>query len=87
MTGRSGPWPLPHAHDCADRAGFDIPITPHTFRRSCTSEMIKSDANLYHVKQLLGHKSFETLNHYARLNIANLRRMHERCHPRERDEY
>jgi hypothetical protein len=27
-----------------------------------TSEMIKGNANLYHVKQLLGHKSFETLN-------------------------
>jgi hypothetical protein len=38
-----------------------------------TSEMIKSNANLYHVKQLLGHKSFETLNHYARLDITDLR--------------
>jgi site-specific recombinase XerD len=50
--------------------GLDIPVTPHTFRRSCTSEMIKSNANLYHVKQLLGHKSFETLDHYARLDIG-----------------
>jgi len=66
--------------------GLDIPITPHTFRRSCTSEMIKSNANLYHVKQLLGHKSFETLNHYAKLDIADLRKTHERCHPREKDD-
>jgi len=67
--------------------GLDIKITPHTFRRSCTSEMIKSNANLYHVKQLLGHKSFETLNHYARLDISDLRKTHERCHPREKDEF
>jgi site-specific recombinase XerC len=39
-----------------------------------TSEMIKSNANLYHVKQLLGHKSFETLNQYARLDITDLRK-------------
>jgi site-specific recombinase XerD len=52
-----------------------------------TSEMIKSNANLYHVKQLLGHKSFETLNHYARLDITDLRKTHERCHPREKDEH
>jgi site-specific recombinase XerD len=65
--------------------GLEIPITPHTFRRSCTSEMIKSNANLYHVKQLLGHRSFETLNHYARLDITDLQKTHARCHPRERD--
>jgi len=72
--------------DYGRQLGLDIHITPHTFRRSCTSEMIKSNANLYHVKQLLGHKSFETLNHYARLDIADLRKTHERCHPREKDE-
>ena len=65
--------------------GLDIRITPHTFRRSCTSELIKANANLYHVKQLLGHKRFDTLNHYAKLNISDLRKTHERCHPREKD--
>ncbi|MEO5367879.1 MAG: tyrosine-type recombinase/integrase [Magnetococcus sp. WYHC-3] len=70
----------------AAHLGLDIHITPHTFRRSCTSEMIKSNANLYHVKQLLGHNSFETLNHYAKLDITDLQKTHARCHPRERDE-
>lgn len=69
-----------------EQLDLDIPVTPHTFRRSCTSEMIKSNANLYHVKQLLGHKSFETLNHYAKLDITDLKKTHERCHPREKDE-
>ncbi len=63
----------------------DIPITPHTFRRSCTSEMVKANANLYHIKQLLGHKRFDTLNHYAKLNITDLKKTHQRCHPREKD--
>jgi site-specific recombinase XerD len=66
--------------------GLDIRITPHTFRRSCTTEMIKSNANLYHVKQLLGHASFETLNRYARLDITDLRKTHAKCHPREKDD-
>jgi integrase/recombinase XerD len=65
---------------------LDIPITPHTLRRSCTSELVKSNANLYHIKQLLGHESFETLNRYARLNITDLQKTHAKCHPRERDE-
>jgi integrase/recombinase XerD len=73
-------------HEYAAGLDLAISVTPHTFRRSCTSEMIKGNANLYHVKQLLGHKSFETLNHYAKLDIADLRKTHERCHPREREE-
>lgn len=73
--------------DYGRQLGLDIHITPHTFRRSCTTELIKSNANLYHVKQLLGHKSFDTLNHYARLDITDLRKTHERCHPREKDEF
>jgi integrase/recombinase XerD len=70
----------------ARQLGLEIHVTPHTFRRSCTSELIKSNANLYHVKQLLGHKSFETLNHYVKLDIADLRKTHEKCHPREHDQ-
>ena len=40
---------------------------------------------MYHVKELLGHESLETLKHYARLTIADLKATHEKCHPRERD--
>jgi len=90
LTDTGAPFPQ-HAmrqrvREYAAHLGLDIPITPHTFRRSCTSEMIKSNANLYHVKQLLGHNSFETLNHYAKLDITDLQKTHERCHPREKDE-
>lgn len=73
-------------HEYAAGLDLAISVTPHTFRRSCTSEMIKGNANLYHVKQLLGHKSFETLNHYAKLDITDLQKTHERCHPRERED-
>jgi len=64
----------------------DFPVTPHTFRRSCTTELVKSNANLYHIKQLLGHEGFETLHRYAKLNISDLQKTHAKCHPRERDQ-
>lgn len=60
-------------------------ITPHTFRRSCTTELIRGGANMYHVKELLGHESLDTLKHYTRLTINDLKKTHEKCHPRERD--
>jgi site-specific recombinase XerD len=52
-------------HSCAARAGLDRNVTPHTFRRSCTKELLRGGANMYHVKELLGHESLETLKHYA----------------------
>lgn len=39
----------------AQAAGLEINVTPHTFRRSYTTELIRGGANLYHVKELLGH--------------------------------
>jgi hypothetical protein len=30
-------------------------------------------ANLYHVKDLLGHETLDTLRHYAKLNVDDLR--------------
>ena len=40
---------------------------------------------MYHVKELLGHESLETLKHYAKLTITDLKATHEKCHPREKD--
>ena len=48
---------------------------------------------MYHVKELLGHESLDTLQHYApstplragKLTINDLKKEHHRCHPRERD--
>lgn len=70
----------------AHRAGIESHVSPHTFRRSCATELIRGGANMYHVKELLGHESLDTLKHYARLTILDLKRTHEKCHPRERDE-
>ena len=73
-------------HDYAKRARLEVVVTPHTFRRSCTTEMIKGNANLYHVKELLGHEKLDTLHHYTRLDITDLQKTHARCHPREKEE-
>jgi len=60
-------------------ASFNHLIFPHVFRRSCATELIKSDANLYHVKHLLGH-DMDTLKSYVKLH-SDLQRMHGKCHP------
>ena len=72
-------------HSCAAKAAVPVNVTPHTFRRSCTTELIRGGANIYHIKELLGHESLDTLKHYARLTITDLKKTHEKCHPREKD--
>jgi site-specific recombinase XerD len=76
-----------YLHRYAKAAGLedDQQVTPHTLRRSCATEMIRADANLYHVKEILGHASLNTLKHYIKLNISDLKATHAKCHPRERD--
>jgi hypothetical protein len=41
-------------------------------------------ANLWHVKELLGHEHLDTLQHYAKLTIADIKKTHAKCHPRGR---
>ena len=48
------------------------PGHPHTFRRRCTTKLLRGGANMYPVKQMLGHESLDTLKHYARLTITDL---------------
>ena len=60
-----------------------INVTPHTFRRSCTTELIRAGANMYHVKELLGHENLNTLRHYVKLTIHDLKKTQKMCHPRE----
>lgn len=71
-------------HTHARRLGYHD-VSPHTFRRSCATELIRAGANMYHVKELLGHESLDTLKHYIKLTINDLKKTHEKCHPRERD--
>lgn len=77
---------LRRVHHYSQQAGLEVNVTPHTFRRSCTTELIRGGANLYHVKELLGHETLETLKHYTKLTIADLKKTHEKCHPREKGE-
>ena len=72
-----------------DRFAWPVAVTPHTFRRSCTTELrtelIRGGANLQRVKELLGHEHLDTLQHHAKRAIADLKQTHAKCHSRERE--
>jgi len=59
-------------------------VTPHVWRHTCATHMIKNNANLRHVQDLLGHGSLATTERYLRLTISDLKEAHAKFHPREK---
>lgn len=60
-------------------------ISPHTFRHTCATLMLRNNANIRHIQELLGHSSLDSTQVYASVSITDLKEVHSRCHPRERD--
>lgn len=69
----------------AKQAQFKKHITPHSLRHSCATHMLKNKASLRHIQTLLGHKSLEATQRYTRIEISDLKRAHQKYHPRERE--
>ena len=56
-----------------NKAGIDIPASPHSFRHAFTSRVAeKTGGNVLILKELLGHRRFETVQIYAHVSRAQL---------------
>lgn len=66
------------------KAGIDKYITPHCFRHTCASHLLKGKADLRHIQELLGHASVHTTQIYTKVELSDLKEVHRRCHPREK---
>lgn len=69
----------------AKKAKIKKNIYPHTFRHTCATVMLKNKANIRLVQELLGHESLNTTQIYTHVTITDLKEVHKRCHPREKD--
>ncbi len=61
-------------------------VTCHLWRHSCATHLLKNNANLRHVQEMLGHKSLATTERYLRLTITDLKEAHRKFHPREQQQ-
>ena len=68
----------------AEAAGIKKHVTPHTFRHTCATHLLKGHASVRHIQALLGHKSLDSTQIYTRVEVGDLKRELRRCHPRER---
>ena len=69
----------------AKKAKIRKNVSPHTFRHTCATAMLKNKADIRAVQELLGHESLNTTQIYTRVTINDLKEVHRRCHPREKD--
>ncbi len=61
-------------------------ISPHTLRHTFATDMLKNRANIRHIQEMLGHASLQSTQIYTHLGITDLKEVHARCHPREKDQ-
>lgn len=58
--------------------------SPHVLRHTFATHLLNKGANINAVKELLGHATLASTQVYTHNSIAELRRIHESAHPRNR---
>jgi integrase/recombinase XerD len=51
----------------------NLKATPHTFRHSCATHLLRGGASIRHVQRLLGHRGLETTEIYTHVEVEDLR--------------
>lgn len=65
----------------AEKAGIKKKVSPHTFRHSFATILLKNGADLRSIQQMLGHESITTTEIYTHLDNQQLRDTIEKYHP------
>jgi len=60
-------------------------VSPHTFRHTFATELVKNGADILAVQKMLGHVCIATTQEYIRALGLDLKKAHTKSHPREKD--
>jgi len=69
----------------AQQAGIAKRVGFHLFRHSFATHLLRGGADLRSIQTLLGHAHLETTAKYTHIELSDLRKTLQECHPREKD--
>lgn len=67
---------------CAEAAGIEKTVSPHTLRHSFATALLKGGADLRAIQMMLGHESISTTEIYTHMDMTTLRQEILEHHPR-----
>jgi integrase/recombinase XerD len=86
VTQQGGPMTREHfwrlVQNYAQAARIAKNIGPHTLRHSFATHLLSGGADVRVIQELLGHASVETTQRYTRVDVARLRAVYDKTHPR-----
>jgi integrase/recombinase XerD len=69
--------------ELAVKINLNKKISPHTFRHSFATHLLKNGADLRAIQLMLGHESITTTEVYVHLDTGDLKKVVETYHPRK----
>jgi len=69
----------------AKKAGIGKKVTPHVFRHTFATQLVKNGADIRAVQKMLGHSYLKVTQIYTKVAGVEVKKTHQTSHPRERD--
>ena len=66
------------------RSGVAKPVTPHSFRHSMATHMLRNRADLRYIQAILGHARITSTELYTHVSLEDLKAVMRRAHPHGR---
>lgn len=66
------------------RSGVQKRVTPHVFRHSMATHLLRNKADLRHVQAILGHTLLQSTEVYTHVTVEDLRQAVKKAHPHGR---
>ena len=66
----------------AKKAGIVKEISPHTFRHTCATDLLRNGADLRIIQDILGHADISSTQRYAHVHCDELQQAFQAFHPR-----
>lgn len=72
-------------HEYAFKQGMRKKYSSHSWRVTCATDMLNNHADIRYVQEQLGHRSLESTKIYTRVCPMDLKKIHTKTHPREKE--